>query len=121
MSKLPFAVVQLSNPLRNRWHNGVTYCTGIVARQEIADDISPMVSSYVQLDLDDDFNTVYVVKCVYTYNSGVALKDTVWHQFDNEYTFKTMREAVRKAESLAREAYETALHNGIAMSVSGRV
>lgn len=112
MSKLPAQIVRLTQPLRNRWYNGRTYCTGITCTNEIADDIRPLVSSFIQPDIDDNFEPCFIVNTVYCYDSKIDRENQKWHTFVRK-SFPTMREALKECESACREAYAFALHNGI--------
>lgn len=119
MSKLPAVVVQLSSPLTNRWYNGNTYCCGMVARKEIADNLMPLVSSFIQVTLDDNFDKVFEVKTVYAYDSRKARENQTWHEFCAIDHFDNMKQAVAVCESQMRECYAHALALGIASELDG--
>lgn len=121
MSKLPAVVVALSRPLDTRsFRNETCYVAGRTSLKPVADGILPMVSSFAQVNLDDDFNTVWEVKTVYCYNRALPLDQQTWHQFGELKTFTSLKQAVRETDSAMREAYSYALERGIAAEIGGR-
>ena len=121
MSKVKSNLVRLSVPLASRWYRGKMYCTGIACLKPLDDAFRPLVSTYATLYIDDAFTEVWEVKCVYTYNAQLPREEIVWHEFIATEHHFSIREAVKRCESLAREAYGYAIERGLALALEGRV
>lgn len=123
MSKMKNAIVRLSAPVPMSRFDAATkmYVTGLASTNPIIDNLRIVVSSYVTWSLDDDLCHVWTVRTVFTYNIMAADDGEKWHEFDADEPMHNLREAVKLADSRAREAYATALERAIAGEMAGKI
>ena len=111
-------LTRMAHPLEaRRKSDSIAYVYGKTATREVVPNILPLVSSFVEWDLDGQFNTVYRVTTKYCYNHREPVESREWHQFGEQEWCGTIKEAVKLAEGQGRGAFAHAITLAVAQDV----